>query len=70
MGKAFVGVLLLHQHITSQTQSLFTLLSDLCHSYKLQLGNQFAGRLSRDKRLRSQLMGFSMASSKAKISFH
>uniref|UniRef100_A0A0D3B8L6 Xyloglucan endotransglucosylase/hydrolase n=1 Tax=Brassica oleracea var. oleracea TaxID=109376 RepID=A0A0D3B8L6_BRAOL len=43
MGKAFVGVLLLHQHITSQTQSLFTLLSDLCHSYKLQLGNQFAG---------------------------
>ncbi|KAF2583217.1 hypothetical protein F2Q68_00002404, partial [Brassica cretica] len=43
MGKAFVGVLLLHQHITSQTQSIFTLLSDLCHSYKLQLGNQFAG---------------------------
>lgn len=38
--KAFVGVLLLHQDLNSQTQSLFTLLSGLCHSYKLQLGNQ------------------------------
>lgn len=37
--KAFVGVLLLHQDLNSQTQSLFTLLSGLCHSYKLQLGN-------------------------------
>lgn len=38
--KAFVGVLLHHQDLSSQTQSLFTLLSGLCHSYKLQLGNQ------------------------------
>ncbi|ESQ36526.1 hypothetical protein EUTSA_v10009938mg, partial [Eutrema salsugineum] len=38
--KAFDGMLLLHQDMNSQTQSLFTLLSGLCHSYKLQLGNQ------------------------------
>lgn len=38
--KAFVGVLLLHRDLNSQTQSLFILLSGLCHSYKLQLGNQ------------------------------
>ncbi|ESQ38005.1 hypothetical protein EUTSA_v10029130mg [Eutrema salsugineum] len=45
--KAFVGMLLLHQDINSQiTQSLFTLLSGLCHSYKLQLGNQSVEILS------------------------
>ncbi|XP_019090602.1 PREDICTED: putative F-box/FBD/LRR-repeat protein At4g03220 [Camelina sativa] len=38
--KAFVKVFWLHQHLNSQTQSLFTLLSGLCNSYKLQLGNQ------------------------------
>lgn len=38
--KASIGVFSFHQNINSQTQSLFTLLSGLCNSYKLQLGNQ------------------------------
>ncbi|XP_010430799.1 PREDICTED: putative F-box/FBD/LRR-repeat protein At4g03220 [Camelina sativa] len=49
--KAFVKVFWLHQHLNSQTQSLFTLLSGLCNSYKLQLGNQSVEILSSKKGL-------------------
>ncbi|CAN7042395.1 unnamed protein product [Brassica rapa subsp. trilocularis] len=49
--KAFVGVLLLHQDINSQKQRLLTLLSELSHSYKLQLGNQSVEILSSKKGL-------------------
>ncbi|CAN8308572.1 unnamed protein product [Cochlearia groenlandica] len=49
--KAFVEVLLLHQDISSHRQSLFTLLSGLCHAYKLQLGPQSIEILSSKKGL-------------------
>lgn len=38
--KAFVQVFWVHQDLNSQIQSLFSLLSGLSNSYKLQLGNQ------------------------------
>ncbi|KAG7553121.1 F-box domain [Arabidopsis thaliana x Arabidopsis arenosa] len=49
--KAFVKVFWLHQDLNSQTQSLFTLLSGLSNSYKLQLGNQSVEILSSKKGL-------------------
>ncbi|KAL1188386.1 putative F-box/FBD/LRR-repeat protein [Cardamine amara subsp. amara] len=49
--KASVGVFFLPQDLNSQTQRLFTLLSGLSNSYKLQLGNQSVEVLSSKKGL-------------------